>query len=199
LFVRTESFSQFIRFYPIISIIVFIHLVLYGMTVIPLVPHLWVYEQLAGVNLYIFNGEWWRLLTPIFVHMGFAHFLFNSFSLVLFGPALERFLGKFWFVTVYLGTGIIANIATYLIKPLTYSHVGASGAIFGLFGLYLAMVIFHKHMLSRQNKQIILPIVVIGLIMTFIQSGINLTAHVVGLLAGIAIGWILLPRLKRTF
>lgn len=169
------------------------------MTILPLVPHLWVYEQLAGVNLYIFNGEWWRLFTPIFVHMGFAHFLFNSFSLVLFGPALERFLGKFWFVTVYLGTGIIANIATYLFKPLTYSHVGASGAIFGLFGLYLAMVIFHKHMLTRQNKQIILPIVVIGLIMTFVQSGINLTAHVVGLLAGVAIGWVLLPRLKRTF
>lgn len=197
MFVRTESFSQFLRLYPVISLIVFIHIVLYLVSALPIFPQLWVYEQLAGVNLYIKEGEWWRLITPIFVHLGFAHFLFNSFSLVLFAPPLEKFLGKFKFSMVYLACGIAANIATYFLKPLTYNHVGASGAIFGLFGIYVGMTLFHKHLISRENKQVIIPIVVIGLIMTFFQPGINLTAHLFGLLSGLVIAWLLLPYMAK--
>jgi rhomboid protease GluP len=190
-FIRTESFSQFIRLYPVISIIVFIHLLLFSFTLIPFLPEVWVYEHFAGINLYIFNGEWWRLITPIFVHLGFAHVLFNSFSLILFAPPLERMLGKFKFTIIYLACGIIANIATYFLKPLTYNHVGASGAIFGLFGIYVGMTLFQKHMITRENKQVILPIVVIGLVMTFFQPGINVTAHLFGLLSGLGISWLL--------
>ncbi|MGD6805037.1 rhomboid family intramembrane serine protease [Rossellomorea vietnamensis] len=193
MFIRTESFSQFIRLYPIVSLIILIHLLLFSVTLIPFLPQIWVYEHLAGINLLIFNGEWWRLITPIFVHLGFAHLLFNSFSLILFAPPLERMLGKVKFTLVYLSCGIIANAATYLLKPLTYNHVGASGAIFGLFGIYVGMALFHKHLISQQNKQVIIPIVVIGLVMTFFQSNINITAHLFGLLAGITISWLLLP------
>jgi rhomboid protease GluP len=193
MFIRTESFSQFIRLYPIVSLIILIHLLLFSVTLIPFLPEIWVYEHLAGINLLIFNGEWWRLITPIFVHLGFAHLLFNSFSLILFAPPLERMLGKVKFTLVYLSCGIIANAATYFLKPLTYNHVGASGAIFGLFGIYVGMTLFHKHLISQQNKQVIIPIVVIGLVMTFFQSNINITAHLFGLLAGIVISWLLLP------
>ncbi|WP_421382853.1 rhomboid family intramembrane serine protease [Bacillus salacetis] len=197
MFVRTESFSQFIRLYPIVSIIVFIHLLLFSVTLVPFLPEIWVYEHFAGINLYIFNGEWWRLITPIFVHLGFAHLLFNSFSLILFAPPLERMLGKIKFTAIYLGCGFIANVATYFLEPLTYNHVGASGAIFGLFGIYVGMALFHKHLISAQNKQVIIPIVVIGLVMTFFQSNINITAHLFGLLAGIIISWLLLPYMVK--
>ncbi|TYS84970.1 rhomboid family intramembrane serine protease [Rossellomorea aquimaris] len=190
MFVRTESFSQFLRFYPIISVIVFIHIALYVVSALPIFPQLWVYEQLAGVNLFIKEGEWWRLVTPIFVHLGFAHLLFNSFSLVLFGPPLEKLLGKAKFIGLYLASGVFANIITYVIKPLTYSHVGASGAIFGLFGFYIAMILLKNHFITRESRQIIIPIVVIGVIMTFMQSGINITAHIFGLIGGFVIGWI---------
>ncbi|MDT9027579.1 rhomboid family intramembrane serine protease [Rossellomorea yichunensis] len=190
MFVRTESFSQFLRFYPIISVIVIIHIALYVVSALPIFPQLWVYEQLAGVNLFIKEGEWWRLVTPIFVHLGFAHLLFNSFSLVLFGPPLEKLLGKAKFIGLYLASGVFANIITYVIKPLTYSHVGASGAIFGLFGFYIAMILLKNHFITRESRQIIIPIVVIGVIMTFMQSGINITAHIFGLIGGFVIGWI---------
>src|SRR5699024_10307837 len=95
-----------------------------------------VFEQLVGVNILVAHGEVWRLVTPIFLHKGFTHLLFNSFSLVLFGPGLERILGKGRFLLVYLSAGVFANIATFFIQPPTYIHLGASGAIFGIFGYY---------------------------------------------------------------
>ena len=188
MFTRTESLRDFIRFYPIISLIISIHILLYLATAVPVFPSRYLFEQLSGVNLYIVNGEYWRIVTPIFMHGGFAHMLFNSFSLVLFGPALEQLLGRTKFILIYLATGIAANIATLILEPLTYTHVGSSGAIFGLFGFYISIIVFRKAMLSRENSQTIMTIAIIGVIMTFVQSNINITAHIFGLLAGFLIG-----------
>ncbi|MFL6557799.1 MAG: rhomboid family intramembrane serine protease [Bacillus sp. (in: firmicutes)] len=188
MFTRTEGFRDFIRLYPIVSIIITIHLGLYLLTILPIFPNHWFLENLSGVNLYIMEGELWRLITPTFMHSGFSHVLFNSFSLVLFGPALERMLGSGRFSLVYLLSGLIANVATLLLQPLTYTHVGSSGAIFGLFGYYLAMIMFRKHMLSKQNSQIILTLCVLSLIMTFLQPNINITAHLFGLVGGFLLG-----------
>lgn len=188
MFTRTESLKEFLRFYPIVSLIIIIQLVLFVMGYIPLFPRSWMYETFSGVNLYVAEGEVWRLLTPIFLHSGFAHLLFNSFSLVLFGPALENMVGKGRFLTIYLLSGIGANLATYLIKPLTYVHVGSSGAIFGLFGYYLAIITFRKSMLSRENSQLIKTIAILSIIMTFLQPNINVTAHIFGLISGFLIG-----------
>jgi membrane associated rhomboid family serine protease len=122
------------------------------------------------------------------MHAGFAHMLFNSFSLVLFGPALEQLLGRTKFTLLYLATGIAANVATLTLEPLTYTHVGSSGAIFGLFGFYIAIIVFRKAMLSRENSQTIMTIAIIGVVMTFVQSNINITAHIFGLIAGFLVG-----------
>ena len=188
MFFRTESFQQFIRYYPIVTAILIIHLLLFLVTLIPIFPSNLIFENLAGINLFVAEGEIWRLVTPIFLHSGFTHMIFNSFSLILFGPPLEQMLGKTKFLLVYLAGGILANIATYFLNPLTYTHVGSSGAIFALFGYYMAIILFKKHMLSQQNSQIILSITAIGLVMTFLQPNINVTAHVFGLLSGILIG-----------
>lgn len=192
MFVRRESFSQFLKMYPIISIIIFIHLCLFLVTIVPFFPQNWVYQHLSGINLFIAGGEYWRLFTPIFVHTGFAHVLFNSFSLVLFGPYLERLLGKFIFLIVYIGSGVFANLVTFIIMPLTYMHVGASGAIFGLFGVYLALIVHFKRLFPAQGKQVVMPIIAIGVIMTFLQPGVNITAHLAGLLGGFIICTILI-------
>lgn len=188
MFTRTESLRDFIRFYPVISIIISIHILLYLLTALPIFPSKYLFGLLAGVNLYVVNGEYWRLFTPIFMHAGFAHMLFNSFSLVLFGPALEQMLGKTKFILIYLVTGIAANIATLVLEPLTYTHVGSSGAIFGIFGFYISIIMFRKAMLSRENSQTIMTIAIIAVIMTFVQSNINITAHIFGMLAGFLIG-----------
>jgi rhomboid protease GluP len=196
MFTRTESFKEFIRFYPIVSIILLLNILFYLLTVLPVFPNSYIFERLAGVNLFIREGEVWRLATPMFMHSGFAHVLFNSFSLVLFGPALERIAGKARFAGIYLTTGISANVATLLLEPLTYTHVGSSGAIFGLFGFFAAVAYFRKDLMSRENSQIIITIAVIGLIMTFIQPNINISAHIFGFISGFLIGALSLKRNK---
>ena len=149
MFIRTESFREFIRYYPVVSSIIAIQIILYLLTELPFFPNALLFERLSGINLYIWGGEWWRLITPIFMHSGFTHVLFNSFSLILFGPGLERILGKFKFIAIYLITGVSANIATLLIEPVTYIHVGASGSIFGLFGMYISITLYRKHLLIK--------------------------------------------------
>lgn len=192
MFVRTESFKQFLKLYPVVSTLIAIHLLIFLMMHIPIFPHNWILELLAGVNLYIQQGEYWRLITPIFVHVAFAHLLFNSFSLVLFGPALEKALGKLMFIFVYLASGIGANIATLYIHPPYYTHIGASGAIFGLFGVYLAVLFVKKDAMPLQGRQVILPIAIISVVLTFFQPGVNITGHIFGLISGLLIGRILL-------
>ncbi|MCJ7842188.1 rhomboid family intramembrane serine protease [Lederbergia sp. NSJ-179] len=192
MFVRTESFGQFLKRYPVISFIIGIQIILFLLMHVPFFPKNLLLESLAGVNLFIREGEYWRLVSPILVHVNFTHLLFNSFSLVLFGPALERALGKASFILVYILSGIGANLATLLIQPPYYTHIGASGAIFGLFGIYLAVILFKKEYMPKQGKQVILPIAVISVIMTFFTPNVNITGHIFGLISGLLIGRILL-------
>lgn len=188
MFIRTESLREFIRYYPAVSTIVTIHLLLYLLTVLPIFPNNWFIETFSGVNLYITEGEYWRLLTPTFMHSGFTHMLFNSFSIVLFGPTIEKWLGSFKFFSLYLVCGIAANLGTLFLEPLSYTHVGSSGAIFGLFGFYIAIIMYRKNWISRDNSRIILILLAISIVMTFLQPNINVTSHFVGLLSGYIIG-----------
>lgn len=194
MFTRTESFQSFIRFYPVVSVIAAIHIFFWLLFLIPLPTTQIVLRLLEGYNAGIAAGEYWRFVTPIFLHVGFSHVLFNSISLILFAPALERLLKKPKFIILYLGSGVFANIATYLLEPLEYSHIGASGAIFGLFGIYLFMVYFRKGMIDQANSQIILSILVIGVIMTFLSANINIVAHLFGLIGGFLLGPLLIKK-----
>ncbi|MCM3217619.1 rhomboid family intramembrane serine protease [Niallia taxi] len=197
MFTRRESFKEYITFYPIVSLILLVNLLVYLATFLPVLPNQLITESMVGVNLYIVQGEWWRLITPIFLHTGFSHFLFNCFSIFLFGPALERALGKPKFLAVYLFTGILANIATLVTEPLTFSHLGASGSIFGMFGYYIALIVFRKDIISRNNSQVIGTIAALSLIMTFIQPNINIGAHLFGFLFGVAAGSLLEAKGKK--
>lgn len=185
MFTRSENFRTFIRLYPVVSVIVCIQVVLWLLFLIPLPTITYLFASLVGYNAGVANGEWWRLVTPIFLHASFAHILFNSVSIILFAPALERMLGKVRFAAAYLLTGIVANLATFfVIEDLTYTHVGASGAIFGLFGIYLYLVVFRKDMIDSSNSQLIITILVIGVVMTFVNTNINIIAHIFGVIGG---------------
>lgn len=189
MFIRNErSVKEFIQYYPVVSIIIMIHILTWIIDVVPIPLFEQLYNLGVGRHYEIHNGEYWRFITPIFLHGDLIHMLFNSFSLVLFGPALEQMLGKGKFLLAYLGAGVLANIATFFLNPsFNFQHVGASGAIFGLFGIYVFMVVFRKNLIDSQNAQIVTVIFVIGIIMTFIRPGINAYAHVLGFAAGFII------------
>jgi rhomboid protease GluP len=188
MFVRRENFKQYIKFYPVVSTILAINIFVFILTSIPVLG-----GQLTslgiGFNLLISEGEYWRLITPMFLHATFMHLLFNMFSLYLFGPELEQLTGKARFLTIYFLSGLVGNIATYLLLDWKYQSLGASGAIYGILGAFGALVYYTKHFMP-QLKQIIVPIIVIGVIMTFLQPNINVTAHLAGLITGFIIGMI---------
>lgn len=190
MFIRTErSLKEFIYFYPVVATIVIINLLLWLIIdILQLSIGYTIFNWGVGHNLSVYHGEYWRIVTPIFLHAGLAHVLFNSFALVLFGPALEQMLGKIKFILVYFLTGIAGNLGTYIIDPVSMTpHLGASGALYGLFGIYLYMVFFRKDLIDPGNAQIVIVIFVIGLVMTFIRPNINIAAHIFGFLGGFAL------------
>jgi len=193
MFIRNESFESFIKSYKVVTGLVIIHIFFY----------IWMYwfsflggNEIRflgiGSNMMIDMGQYWRIVTPIFIHGGLMHMAFNSFSLVLFGPSLEKMLGKTKFIIAYLSTGILANIAYYFLGDYTTAHLGASGAVFGLFGIYLYMVLVRKDLIDQANSQLIKTIIVLGVVMTFINPGINVIAHIFGLIFGAVIAPIIL-------
>ncbi|PAV30707.1 rhomboid family intramembrane serine protease [Virgibacillus profundi] len=199
MFIRNErSLKEFIQFYPIVSSLVIIHLFLWLIINFLQLPFgLELYQWGVGINLLTHNGEYWRLITSIFLHGDLMHALFNSFALVLFGPALEQMLGRFKFIIAYFGAGIAGNIATYAFEPTAfYMHLGASGAIFGLFGIYVFMIAFRKSLIDQANSQIVMTIFIIGLIMTFLRSNINISAHIFGFFGGFIIAPLVLSNVR---
>ncbi|GKV68267.1 putative rhomboid protease YdcA [Sporosarcina sp. NCCP-2716] len=186
MFIRTESFSQYIRQYPVVSTLIAANVLVYLLTLLPGIGDR-IFLFGVGANFLVEQGEYWRLVTPIFLHAGIMHLLFNMFSLFIFGPELEKVSGKARFLTVYFLSGIFGCIATFFVYDSTFSHVGASGAIFGIFGAFGALVYHTKHMLP-QLRQIILPIIGLGVVMTFIGPNINAAAHIAGLIVGFLIG-----------
>ena len=186
MFSRRESFSEYIRFYPVVSVLLAINIAVHLLTLLPGIGPT-IFFNGMGINGAIASGEWWRFFTPMFLHSGFGHLLFNSFALFVFAPELEKMIGKMRFITLYLLSGLFANIATFFIHDYSFQHVGASGAIFGIFGAYGALVYYTKNRLP-ELRQIMLPIIIISVVMTFVQPNINVTAHLVGLLVGFLIG-----------
>lgn len=193
LFVRRESFQEFIRYYPVVTGIAAINTVLFLLSFIQPI-YQYIYGFGLGYNLLVAEGQLWRLLTPVFLHGGFSHFLFNTFSLVIFAPALERMLGSKRFLTFYLLAGIAGNVGTFFVAGLEYRHLGASGAIYGLLGMYLYMVLHRQDLIDHHSAQVIKMMLIIGVIYSFIMPGINVYAHFFGFVAGLAAGHLIFKK-----
>jgi len=133
----------------------------------------------------------WRMLTSLFVHGSILHILFNMYSLYVLGPELERLVGRGRFLALFLLSGLGGSVAVLLTSPNS-AVIGASGAIFGLFGAYF---VINRH-LGGNSRQLII-VIVINLVIGFLVPGIAWQAHVGGLLIGALVAFALVRTRDR--
>lgn len=183
-----------------LNILVFVLMVLSGVSPIsPDGPSL--IQWGADYTPLTLGGEWWRLLTSTFLHAGVLHLAFNMYAFFFIGLLLERYLGPWLFTMAYLLTGVVASATSVYTHDMVLS-VGASGAIFGMYGVFLAMLttnLIHKEKRGPLLKSIGLFVfynLVIGLTIGKLGA-IDNSAHIGGLICGILIGYILYPVLKK--
>jgi len=153
-----------------------------------------------GNSIGVANGDWYRLLSSAFLHeplntgTGILHILFNMWALIFVGPALEQMLGRLRFLAIYLVSALAGSVLFYLIASPAGLALGASGAIFGLFGAWFVLA----RKLRVDSRQIV-GLIVINLVITFVVPGIAWQAHVGGLIAGgaLAAAYAYAPRHNR--
>ncbi|WP_328561548.1 rhomboid family intramembrane serine protease [Streptomyces coelicoflavus] len=141
------------------------------------------------------EGQWYRLLTAMFLHNSYIHILFNMLGLWWLGGPLEGALGRARYLALYFCSGLAGSALTYLIAAPNQPSLGASGAIFGLFGATAALV----RRLNADMRPVVI-LLAINLVFTFTWANIAWQAHVGGLVAGAVIGYAMLhaPRERRT-
>lgn len=186
-----------------------------------LTPRLWVTPLLIGVNVVVFvamvamgahilaptpeslvgwganfgplvmSGQEWRLFTSTFLHVGILHLLFNMFVLWNIGSLVERIVGNESFLILYLLSGISGSLVSTAWHPLIVS-AGASGAIFGLFGVLLGFLLRHRDTVPQDALRSLQKSVLVFLgynLLFGLRPGIDMAAHLGGLLGGFTFGW----------
>ncbi|WP_169552671.1 rhomboid family intramembrane serine protease [Nocardiopsis halotolerans] len=135
-----------------------------------------------GTFLGVLAGEWYRLITGAFLHGGVFHLLFNGYAMYVLGTQLERWLGHGRFLTLWVLGALAGSVLSLLMAP-NQLGVGASGAIFALFG---AVFVLGRRL--RLDLRMVGVLLAVNLVLTFTVPGISWTAHIGGLVAGFALG-----------
>lgn len=130
-------------------------------------------------------GQYYRLFTSAFLHIGFLHLICNNYALYVIGSQLESFLGKIKFLIVYLVSALCGSLMSMIFS--SGISAGASGAIFGLLGSLLYFGYNYRVYLGGVIKSQIIPLIVLNLVIGFITPGIDNAAHIGGLLGGLGI------------
>ncbi|WP_445524734.1 rhomboid family intramembrane serine protease [Streptomyces cyslabdanicus] len=154
----------------------------------------WAYVPSLGSFEGVADGQWYRMLTAMFLHGSYVHILFNMLSLWWVGGPLEAALGRARYLALYFTAGLAGSALTYLIAAPNQPSLGASGAIFGLFG---ATAVLMRRL--NYDMRPIIVLLVINLIITFGWGNIAWQAHIGGLVAGVVVGYAMVhaPRERR--
>jgi membrane associated rhomboid family serine protease len=146
-------------------------------------------------------GDYWRIFTAMFLHANILHIFLNMLSLFLIGSATELFYGKLRYLIIYLASGIVGGLATYFLMPATVLSVGASGAIFGVFGALGSFYIMNRRALGPFGQGAIINWLFwlgLNLALGFAPgSNIAVSDHIGGLITGLVLGFLLGRPLER--
>lgn len=140
----------------------------------------------ANYDVLTKSGEYYRLFTCMFLHIGIMHLICNMYSLYVIGKEVEGLFGKWKYLLIYLLSGICGSMLSLAFSYNTVS-AGASGAIFGLLGALLYFGYYYRTYLGAVMRSSIIPVILFNLIIGFLSSGIDNAAHIGGLVGGILI------------
>lgn len=142
-----------------------------------------IYDRFALVPALVAHGDWYRLVSSMFLHYGILHIGFNMWALYVIGTPLEAMLGRLRFAALYFLAGIGGSVLSFSTGQLLTPAAGASGAIFGIFGAFFVI-------LRRRNLETggILGLIVINLVLSFTFANIDWRGHVGGLIIGSLVG-----------
>lgn len=152
------------------------------------------YLQGALVPVYTVDGEWWRMLTSAFLHLSVLHIALNMYALYLFGPFVERALGTVRFIAAYVTTAVVSGVFVLWLSLPHGSTAGASGAVFGLFGIALVLLLR-----AREDVRGLLVLLAINAAISLVGP-ISWQGHLGGFVAGVVLGVVFAyaPRERRT-
>jgi len=173
-----------------INIIVFIVMLFFGVNFIEPTN----YELInwgANFRPATLDGQWWRLISNCFLHIGIFHLLMNMYALMYIGLLLEPHLGKIRFISAYMLAGLFASVVSLWWHDLTIS-AGASGAIFGMYGVFLVFLTITDLIEKNARKALLTSIAIfVGYnLINGLKGGIDNAAHIGGLIAGVIIGFV---------
>ena len=143
------------------------------------------FYELANNYVYVQNGEIYRLFTSMFLHADIMHIVFNMYALYLLGPIVERYYGKTKFILIYFISGILGSLFSCVFMSSNTYAIGASGAIFGLLGSIAYFTYYYRATLQGLLRSQILPVILINLGLGLFIPGIDVSAHIGGLIGGI--------------
>lgn len=153
----------------------------------------------ANVPVLVWQGEWWRLLSAMFLHGGLLHLLLNGWALYQLGGLFEAWMGSGRMALTYFLAGLAGSLASLFFMRAGIS-VGASGAIFGVLGALVGVLVRRRDRLRPQAKQLLYQLLMwagINVFLGFSTPGIDNAAHLGGAVAGFGLGLVLRPRWER--
>nr|MBN1229492.1 rhomboid family intramembrane serine protease [Anaerolineae bacterium] len=149
----------------------------------------------AKVNEAIIAGQYWRMVTPLFLHGGILHLGFNSYFLFMVGRRIERAYGSLRFGLIYFISGMSGTLVSFAFS--THSSIGASSALFGIIGAWIPLLYHNRNVLLNTSRQMrsIIQVIAINLLIG-LTPGIDNWAHLGGLVGGLAFTWFTAPRYR---
>ena len=146
----------------------------------------------------VMGGQWWRLLSAMFLHGGMEHLALNMVSLFIVGRMMESYFGRAAYLAIYFASGMMGFLFSLFVHPVVVA-IGASGAIFGLFGAIGGFALFHRRRLGERYRIFMKEfgaVLGLNLILGLVIPGIDMSAHVGGLVLGFVGGYLAIQSLR---
>ncbi len=184
--------------YPVTCLILAANIVMFILTAIGRETAILDYGAMLNAEPYA--SEWWRYIASTFLHFDFHHLLSNSFGILVFTPPMERLLGSWRYILLYVGSGMIGNLITAgYFQNTTDLHVsaGASGAIYGIYGAFMYVVLLQRHLIDEASRKTLYALLMIGVVFSILVPQINWVGHLGGFIGGFFIYGLIIRLLKR--